>query len=201
MMGILTGLVLLAQLSPAPADPVIVAVGDSITQGAGSKDPGVQSWPALIGAHRAGEGGGCVISDPCFSGQAPMVQTFDASVLAQHPDIVVIAYGINDIYSGPEAIFEGLKELAHRTRAAGARPYVATVTPQRGKQHEAYHSIRSKLNRMIRQHFGARVIDFDKALRNPRGKMWPRFDSGDGLHPNADAYEVMAGVAARALAR
>jgi lysophospholipase L1-like esterase len=41
-----------------------------------------------------------------------------------------------------------------------------------------------------------RVIDFDRAMRNPArpDRLLPAYDSGDGLHPSVAGYRAMAGV-------
>lgn len=186
---------------PAAArDGGVIAVGDSIVQGVGTSSPDTLSWPARIGAQRAGQAGGCVVSAGCF-GTSPMIFTFDRDVLAYRPATVIVAYGINDIAAAQydvETIVEGLANLVYRARQAGARAYVQTLIPV-GPRVAFLDAPRRDVNRLIRARF-ANVIDPEAALVNAQtGMLKWAYDSGDNLHPNSDGYRVMAGVARAAL--
>ena len=197
--------IVLALLSWAPAqagEPAIVAAGDSITNGGGTAHPRRDSWPAIMGIGAAGVGGACIVTEGCASGTPPFVKTYNRDVLARKPDVVIVAFGMNDLYlSTPKEITDGMKELKRRNDARGIVTYVATLTPV-GDRMKALDPARKELNQRIKKRFDAwRVIDFNAALRGPGGRLPSRYDSGDGLHPNARAYGVMARVAWRTLSR
>lgn len=73
----------------------------------------------------------------------------------------------------------------------------STLTPMGGHiGFDAYQrAVRDQVNAAIRAGgiFDS-VVDFDKALRDPYApdRLAPRYDSGDGLHPNDAGYEAMA---------
>lgn len=198
----IAALAIFAHSTPAhAADEQVVAVGDSITYGVGASDPDRQSWPALIGAERAAVPSGCIVTDPCVGGVRPALETYGRVVLASKPDVVIVAYGMNDlVWSTPWEILAGLREVKRRNDARGVETFVATLTPI-AERVFGLNPYRVRLNDLIRDRFAAwRVIDFDAALLSPRGHLPKRFDSGDNLHPNTRAYRKMANVAARALA-
>ena len=59
----------------------------------------------------------------------------------------------------------------------------------------AIEAERDAINRWIRtSHAFDGIIDFDRVLRDPTHPAWlnPRYDSGDGLHPNDAGHAAMA---------
>lgn len=198
--GLLTGILvmLLTQWAPAHADETVVAVGDSITHGGGTYDPERFNWPQQMGAEVIAVPGGCIVTEVC-EGPLPS-QGYRHDVLAEHPDVVILAYGMNDlIHSSAEEIVAGLKDLRRRNAKRGVATFVATLTPV-GERVWGLDSHRVELNNLIRQRFAAwRIIDFSAALIGPDGRLPARYDSGDNLHPNARAYKKMAWTARRAL--
>lgn len=206
MTGVLASIVLVVLLAPGAraAEPeVVYAVGDSITQGVGTQHEW-QSWPARIGAQREGESGGCLIVSPCFKHESMTLQYHD-KVLAQHPDVVILAYGINDLASGqasPEMLIAAMKRIEKRNAKRGIDTYVSTLTPTGELIFNMLGRERILLNRMIRTEFKGRVVHFSRLLTDPtNGLLAEAYDSGDGLHPNAAAYKLMARKAALTLRR
>ncbi len=143
---------------------------------------------------------------------------FDADVLAQ-PEVraVIIVLGINDIAwpgtplapDAPQMTFErlttGYRALAARARAANLQVIAGTLSPFGGAlpgtpMAESYYSrekdaLRRRINAWLRttEAFD-RVIDFDRLLEDPEapGRLRPRFDSGDHLHPGDEGHRAMA---------
>jgi lysophospholipase L1-like esterase len=191
--------ILFATITPnaATADDRVVAFGDSITYGVGVKHPERDSWAALIGAQRVARSGGCLVVSGCF-GRGAAISTY-GRVLSKRPDVVVLAYGINDLLAlgTVEQLVDGIRSIIRTNRARGIRTYVATITPIR--MTIAFDPTRVAYNEKIRSAFGDRVIDFDAALVGASGNLPRRFDSGDGVHPNRRGYAVMAREAGRVL--
>jgi hypothetical protein len=84
-----------------------------------------------------------------------------------------------------------------RVTAATLPPFEGALegTPFAGHYSPSKEQLRARFNGWIRGSgaFDA-VIDFDALLRDPAhpGRMRPRFDSGDHLHPGDAGYRAMA---------
>lgn len=205
-MGVWVSVVALVLLAPGAkaAEPeVIYAVGDSITQGGGAAHEW-QSWPDRIGIQKEGRKGGCLIVNPCWK-QTSMTLQYHDKVLTQRPDVVILAYGVNDLATGavsPEGIVKAMHRIERRNAKRGIDTYVATVTPVGLPLWGMVGLSRIELNKLIRQEFRGRVMHFSRLLTDPTSSLLAReFDSGDGLHPNASAYKLMAREAAITLRR
>jgi lysophospholipase L1-like esterase len=199
--------------SAAPSAPVVVAFGDSITDGFRSTSGADKRWPdrfaeRLVAANvgkaaavnNAGIGGNRVISEAlAIFGQSALTR-FDRDVLsipgATH---VVVLEGVNDLGMGKptgDQIIAGYRQLIARAHAHGLKIYGATILPYGGA---GYFSAvgegeRQKINAWIRTSKGFDgVIDFDAAMRDPAKpeRMKADLQSGDWLHPNDAGYRVM----------
>jgi lysophospholipase L1-like esterase len=205
----------LARIEVAVARPtgVLVAFGDSITDGTQSGLDANRRWPDLLATrlHAAGIrlsvvnggiGGGRVLED----GVGPnALARFDRDVLAQ-PGVthVTVLEGINDIgvggaKSSPTVaeLIAGHRQLIDRARARGLRVYGGTVLPFEGAAYwtPEGEAKRQALNDWMRGS-GAydAVLDFDRLMRDPARptRLRAEFDSGDHLHPAPAGYRAMA---------
>lgn len=194
---------------------VVVALGDSITDGYCSSVNGNRTWPDHLAARfqansldlavlNVGIGGNRILGDG--SGQSALAR-FDRDVLVQTGAThVIVLEGINDIgglsRSGVTTadLIAGHRQLIHRARAHGLAVYGATLAPFEGTAIPGYWTpqgqvIRQELNEWIRTsgEYDA-VLDFDAATRDPERPTWflPQHDCGDHLHPGDTGYEAMA---------
>jgi hypothetical protein len=205
----------LARVEVVPDKPtgVLVALGDSITDGTQSGIDANRRWPDLLAARLAsagismsvvngGIGGGRVLDD----GVGPnALARFDRDVLAQ-PGVthVTIMEGINDIggggskpYPSVADLIAGHRQMIDRAHARGIRVIGATLTPFEGAAYwtPEGEAKRQALNNWIRTSKAYdEVLDFDAAVRDPANpnKSQAAFDSGDHLHPSPAGYEAMA---------
>ncbi|MEV0962143.1 MULTISPECIES: SGNH/GDSL hydrolase family protein [unclassified Streptomyces] len=189
----------------------VVALGDSLTDGAGSTPDADRRWTDhLADRLRSGRWGYGVVNQG-ISGNRLLRDGVGPSGLSRldrdvagRPGarVVVIALGVNDLLrpagrANPAEVTAGLRSLAERARARGLRVVGATLMPFRG--HPRYgpelDAAREEINTAIRAGgvFDA-VVDFDRALRDPYApeRLHPAYDSGDHLHPNDAGYERMA---------
>jgi len=198
--------------------PIVVAIGDSITEGAHTIANADHRWPDLLSARLGrnaatsdlivldeGIGGNRVVKD---SAGPPLVSRIDRDVL-ELGDVryVIVLEGINDIGRTviPRApndavtaaeIIDGYKSLIAKAHERHIRVIGATVLPFEDAMYysTAGEAMRQELNAWIRAkgHFD-NVIDFDAMIRDPQhpSRMIGRFDSGDHLHPNDDGFQML----------
>jgi lysophospholipase L1-like esterase len=203
----------------APADTgLIVAYGDSITDGATSTPDTDSSWPSQLSqrllANKATAGiaivnqgisGNRVLSDG--AGVSALAR-FDRDVLAQ-PGVkwVILMEGINDIGLGARAtgadavtaddLIAGHKQIIERAHMRGIKVIGATLTPFGGAGYysDEGEAIREALNQWIRtgKAYDA-VVDFDAATLDPENpkQIRPTYNIRDHLHPNDAGYKAMA---------
>ena len=202
---------------------VVVAVGDSITDGDGAMSvvDTDQRYPDHLQRriHRslpdlsvvnAGISANQVTQDASLEGVAywggPSLQhRFDRDVLGlSGVSGIVLLEGINDLgLSGapPEDVIAGLASIARRAHAAGKPIAIGTLLPMAGALYdsETVQRSRAAVNAWIRrQQLFDRVVDFDRALRDPEdpSRLLPVYDSGDHLHPSPAGYARMAALVA-----
>ncbi|TGX55716.1 SGNH/GDSL hydrolase family protein [Sphingomonas gei] len=205
---------------------VLVAFGDSITEGAGASDSARTSWPAQVSAAlaarrdarcwtvvNAGISGNRLLHD----GRGPnALARFDRDVLSV-PGVthVVLLEGINDIGAGKtnpaqavsaDQVIAAYRQLIDRGHARGLKVLGGTLLPFVGAAYQdaAGEAKRVTVNQWIRSS-GAfdGVIDFDAATRDPakRDRLVAGFEIGDHLHPNDAGYTAMARAATPVIAR
>jgi len=195
---------------------VVVAFGDSITDGVKSTANANRRWPdylaqRLQGGGSAGRAG--VVNRGISANQ--LLRTEPNALLAgraglerYHRDVlstpgvraVIVLIGINDIsyYSVSAAsLADGYRQLVTRGRVRGIKVYGATLLPFENSPYytATREAIRQSVNRWIRTS-GAfdGIVDFDAAMRDPArpARLLPAYDSGDHLHPNDAGYQRMA---------
>jgi lysophospholipase L1-like esterase len=197
------------------AGGTIVALGDSITDGAGSTFGANHRWPDFLAQRlnaappagrksivNEGISGNEILKDrACCGSQVSALARLDRDVLAQAGATdVILLEGINDIgaeSASADDVIAGMRQIIARVHARGLEIHGGTLTPIGGSfydspQHEA---AREAVNQWIRTsgEFDG-VIDFDRAIRDPSDphRMLPADDSGDHLHPGDAGYRAMA---------
>ncbi|HEY0315944.1 MAG TPA: SGNH/GDSL hydrolase family protein [Sphingomonas sp.] len=195
--------------------PVLVAYGDSITEGAASTPGAHMSWPEQLG-RRLGTACWSVVNQGIsgnrilFTGRGPSaLARFDRDALSvPGVNTIVLLEGINDIGSGHdpksaaddksvEELIAADRQMIARAHAKGIRIIGGTLTPFEGAAYadEKGEAKRVALNHWIRTGgaFDA-VIDFEAAVRDPAhpARMIPADEHGDHLHPDDAGYTLMA---------
>lgn len=194
--------------------PVVVAFGDSITDGYLASVGGERRWPDRLAERlaasgqrttavvNAGIGGNRVLSPasiPIF-GIAALAR-FDRDVLAV-PGVshVVVLEGVNDLGSAPaptaEALIAGYRQIVERAHAHGVKVILGTIVPYGGAAYwrPEGEASRQAINAWIRtQKEADGVVDFDAAIRDPAKpeRMRAELQGGDWLHPNDAGYRAM----------
>ena len=201
----------------AAPGPVIVAFGDSITDGYLSTTGANRRWPdrlaerltarfpgRAVAVVNAGIGGNRVLSEGAIAifGQSALSR-FDRDVLsvpgATH---VIVLEGVNDLGSSRTApptaaeMIAGYRQLIVRAHAHGLKIIGATILPYGGAGYFGApgEAQRQAINTWIRTgHEFDGVSDLDAATRDPARpeRLRAELQSGDWLHPNDAGYRVM----------
>ena len=199
--------------------PLVVAMGDSITDGVRSIPGALAGYPEVL-AHRLDAQPGArkrIVVNAGIAGNRLLSGGWGRSALARL-DRDVLRYanvrylllfeGINDIGLGgapltqlepvasADQIIIAYRQIIARAHARGVKVIGATLTPFEGGFYYTPQkdALRTTVNAWIRT-AGAfdDVIDFDLLVRDPGhpGKLRPEFDSGDHLHPSEKGYRAM----------
>jgi lysophospholipase L1-like esterase len=198
-----------AALEPAkPGETRVVFFGDSITD----------NWSKP-------EGGGFFPGKPYLNrgigGQASsqMLLRYRADVIELRPAVVVILAGTNDVAGNagrttPEAIQSNLADMAELARVHGIRVVLASLLPISDDKTDAKGTPLNRstdrppatlraLNEWLAAYARANghvYLDYASAVSDARGYLRSEL-TGDGLHPNAAGYAVMAPLAEKAIAQ
>ncbi len=203
------------------AASTLVAIGDSLTDGARSTGNVNRRWPdylvrrlqaslgagGRIGVVNRGISANLLLNDyaTALIAGRDVLERFDRDVLATAGvRYLAVLIGINDIsYSSgsnpiPVAdLIAGYRQVIARAHAHGITVIGATLPPMEGFVYytAAREAVRRAANSWIRfsGEFDA-VADIEAALRDPNdpARILPLYDSGDHLHPNDAGYQAMA---------
>ena len=198
----------------------LVVIGDSIADGRGSTTDKNDRWPDQLLARMQEDrsardiavineaaGGNRVLDD----GLGPNAfSRVDRDAIAMPGTRYVIIHdGLNDIGTAAtddaaqkqvgDRLIGAYSQMVDRLHRFGIAVFGGTITPILGSQSvyndPAWDATRQRVNKWIRESgkFDA-VIDFDKAVRDPKepGRLRPEYNSGDDLHLNPEGYKAMA---------
>ena len=200
--------------------PCIVAVGDSITDGAGSSTNLNRRWPDLlarrlqleagvaVGVVNRGISGNQMLREESAAmiGGRALLARFDRDVLATpNLRVVMLLIGINDICytSGatlvkPSELIAGYRQLIARAHDHGVAIVGSTLTPFEGFAY--YNAARETVRRTVNDWLRAcgefdLLLDWEAVLRNPEAptRLLAGYNSRDWIHPNDAGYAAMAG--------
>lgn len=196
----------------------IAIIGNSITDGRGSTTNMQNRWPDFlanalggnVGVLNLGIGGNAVVKGGISE---PAVVRFDRDVLGQTGvTSVVIFEGVNDIGGKRpnhqeivKNIIDAYTNFIAKSKEAGKKVYIATITPYKNSFYEDHFSeaARLTLNDWIRANKDIDgVIDFDEIVRDPANPSSLKSEySDDWLHLNPAGYEAMGKCAAKVLSK
>lgn len=212
---LVTGVSVLTSSAPR----VIVAFGDSISDGNRRTVGALHGWPEVLARRfdeaqkgrfavvNAGIGGNQLLSSGW--GAAGLARLDRDALRIEGLSHIVLLEGINDIgMSGKSAlgdkplvtaedIIAGYRQVIARAHMNGVKVIIGTLTPTGGsKTHSSPEkdAVRIAVNTWIRESSESDgFIDFDVVLRDPAdaGRLNPAYDSGDHLHPNDAGYRAM----------
>jgi lysophospholipase L1-like esterase len=168
-------------------DSVILAFGDSITEGSGAKPE--ESYPArlakLTGQRVVNAG---VAGEITSEG----VRRLPGVLAKEKPNLVILCHGGNDMLRGfnSDSTEKNLRTMISLTKESGA-DIILVAVPKPGiilKPAEVYKKLANE--------FGIPLDEksLSKILQNPANK-------ADTIHPNADGYQTLADALADLIAK
>ncbi len=195
----------------APAESkVIVALGDSITDGAASANDRNGAWPDVlskrlpalpngtpIGVINMGIGSNRLVTADAAGPTG--VKRLEDDVLSR-PNVshLILMEGINDIsyeQAPAEQLIAAYEEVIDKAHAKGIKVFGATLLPIQNSRKDtpANEATRQAVNKWIREagRFDA-VLDFEKVVQDPQNPLRIRQDlTTDYVHPNTEGYRLM----------
>ena len=197
--------------------PVLVAFGDSLTEGGGGIS---RPWPVVLAERltRRPDGSRVTVVNAGISGNRLLREGYGPSGLARFGDdglhrpgvrSIIVLQGINDLgFAGSvepgaarvtaEDVIGGYRQLIARARAAGVKIYGGTLLPFEGAGSGYFapdkEPVRQAVNTWIRSSGELDgVVDFDAAVRDPGrpSRLRPDYDEGDHLHLNQAGHTAL----------
>jgi lysophospholipase L1-like esterase len=197
----------------------IVALGDSITDGAASAANANGRWPDVLAQRIAADRNlaGASVLNAGINGNRLLhdgdgesaLRRLDRDVLTQAGvRYLIVLEGINDIghivtaspadpAESAQSIIRALKQIALRAHAHGIKVIAATITPYESCKYASPEGerMRQAVNAWVRTSKDLDgFADFEMVVRDPAHptRFLPAYDSGDHLHPNAAGLRAMA---------
>lgn len=159
-----------------------------------------------------GEITGMTVTPSGVAGQAlhGMADRFDADIVANNPEIVIIQGGVNNLaaaVSSPLASMQAsIQSMVAAARTAKILPILVNVAPWSHNQYwtAGRQTWTEEYNTWLQSYaagMGLQYIDIYTALAASEGSsdLAAAYDSGDGLHPNAAGYVVIGELYANAV--
>ncbi|MGC2164590.1 MAG: arylesterase [Gallionella sp.] len=167
-----------------PADSVVLALGDSLTAGAGVNAD--EAWPALLAARTQWN----IINGGVSGDTSEAALQRLPSLLAQHdPVLVIVTLGGNDMlrHLPPQETIANLNEIINLVRAHGAKA-ILLATPNPSVMGAVFqHLSAADFYKNVAKAQQVPLIEnaIAEVLSNPDLKV-------DALHPNAAGHRLLA---------
>jgi len=177
--------------NPGAGEHRVVLMGDSITDGWPRIRPDFFSANGIVGRGISGET------------SYQFLLRFQNDVIDLHPTLVVINYGTNDIAENTgeydeDQTFRNVISMCEMARGAGIKVVLASTLPHGGfKWNPSITDVMSKvrsLNDRVKQYAreqGITYVDYFSSMVSSDGSRMRDELSADGVHPNADGYQIM----------
>jgi lysophospholipase L1-like esterase len=209
---------------------VISFFGDSITWGGGylnlitrslAEGQGTRNLGARAINHGVNGGGVLTLRDgdkgtAHFGNTKP--QPFADSLAEDNADVAVIYIGVNDVWwrkTTPEIFEKALTDLVIQSKAAGARPVLATLAIMKEKVGEKNPKcdLFAALTRKVAKSTGATLVDLraafiacmeSESIAARPGGAWTsnaKLLTHDGVHPNSRGNQILAELLAQGIAQ
>jgi lysophospholipase L1-like esterase len=176
----------------------VAAVGDSITAN-------TMGYITYLRSYLGVGASAYTIANYAVSGwnTTQMLSRWTGEARPTRPRVLILMGGINDVVANAtaEAIEGRLQQMMDEQIADGGRVVALTMTPW--KNAASYTAGREVVRAAVNAwtlaycaaHVQAACVDTSTALDDGTGALAAAYDSGDGLHPDADGHLVIYGLA------
>lgn len=174
-------------MSPARAETVLLALGDSLTAGYGV--PQGQSYPDKLEAALRAKGHAARVINAGVSGDTSAGGRARLGwVLGDNPDAVIVALGGNDALRGlpPSQMYENLDAILQTLKEKGVAILLAGMQapPNLGPEYtQAFNDVYRRLAEKYD------VVFYPFLLEGVAAE--PALNQGDGIHPTGAGYDVL----------
>ena len=169
-------------ISATAVGNTIVVMGDSLI----NKSDWVQRFDGMIKSAFPASGynvlGSGVNGEMAFQG----LSRFDGTVASKNPQVIIIAYGTNDIGSSPERFASSMEQLVIKAKSIGATVFINLVGPIYHSGKEDWPAF-NQLIMGIAAKYGIAVIDVAGPLSQNPGVYLT-----EGMHYSPEGAEVVA---------
>jgi acyl-CoA thioesterase-1 len=171
--------------------PAVVFLGDSLTAGQGVERS--QAYPALMEERMRSAGFDFPVVNAGISGDSTENGLARLDKILRSPvAVLLVELGVNDAlmhHRTPDQIRSNLARIVVRGRAAKARVVLAGMKIPLAFP-EDYRRGFEEVYPSLAREYGLPLVPF--LLEGVGGD--PRFNQGDGIHPNAEGYRIVADV-------
>ena len=180
----------------------VVYYGGSVTNGNGASDDEKTSYRALTTAYLKTLSSKVIETNLCIGGTGTYLAAarFEHDVISVNPDLLIIEFAINDVYSGITAeqskanLEYMIKKLYAKNPNADILIALVTNKSNYGRQYNAY-----KAHVAVANHYGIPVVDLGGEMYNRLKGEYDGFQSNDSVHPNDTGHKIYANVMIDAL--
>jgi lysophospholipase L1-like esterase len=185
----------------------IVVLGSSTAAGYGLADPST-SWVQRYASYLSSHAPGSKVTNLAVPGYTsyhvlptgsvnpngrPAVDPAHniTAALALHPDAIIVNLPSNDAaMSVPvEESMANMKKVAAKAKDAHVAIWITTTQPRQLAPQGI--TLLLRLRDRTEHEFGDHAIDFFTPLAAPDGTPLPKYNQGDGIHPNAEGHRLL----------
>ncbi len=213
-----------AQMDEIRNSPIrITCVGDSITEGVGSTNKALYSYPAQLQAllgedylvNNVGVSGTCVVRDQALSSYPYVTTNQYWNGLASAPDLVFIMLGTNDATGSnwsnrvavgqdiPTIFRQDYETLIQEYQALESHPEIILCLPMTTSDATRHNNNMTGTIPIIQElaaKYGLEILDTNTLTNFTDDADYFRWFFPDGLHPCDNSYPIVAGWFADAVA-
>ena len=167
----------------------IIAMGDSLTEGYGLKNPNQDSYPAQLEKKLLSDGYNVSIENFGISGETTTGGLARTKWIAEeNPDMVLLLLGANDMFRGidPQIVEKNISEIVDIFQENNVEVVLMPMMSQSGFGKEYQDNFDGLYERIAtKKNIPLTSFPLDTIA------LVPEYNLKDGIHPTAQGYEIM----------